>query len=214
MRRRAHTVPTLRTVTSGDRGLVGRVHAFREGAEVVVEDLGVDVEGHRCGGVTEHPLDRLDVRAAGYQQARGGVPKVVRAEVLEPGGHGRRVEEPPPEVARAQYRAAWRSQDEVVRALALTAAGQGLDEDARDRHGALLVRLGRSVLDGAADLRSALGDSEPLAEKSTRRPRSAAISPTRGPLYPSRRTTPPSPPAASASRSTSVRVRNRGSARR
>src|ERR671932_843148 len=121
MRPRAHTVPTLRTVTSRDRRLVGGVHAFRERAEVVVEEPGVDVEGHRRGGVTEHPLDRLDVRAAGHQQTRGGVPEVVRAEVLEPGGHGRRVEEPPPEVAGTQYRAAWRSQDEVVRALALTA---------------------------------------------------------------------------------------------
>jgi hypothetical protein len=93
------------------------------------------------------------------------VPEVVRAEVREPGGLGRRVEDPLPEVARAQHRAARRSQDEVVRALALTAAGQVLDEDARDRHGALLVRLGRSVLDGAADLRGALGDGEPLAEE-------------------------------------------------
>ena len=70
---------------SRDRRLVGGVHALRERAEVVVEEPGVDVEGHRCGGVTEHPLDRLDVRATGHQQARGGVPEVVRAEVIEPG---------------------------------------------------------------------------------------------------------------------------------
>ena len=70
---RAHTVPTLRTVTSRDGCLVGEIHAISEGAEVVVEEPGVDVEGHRCRRVTEYPLDGLDVRAAGHQQARGGV---------------------------------------------------------------------------------------------------------------------------------------------
>ena len=65
------------------------IHAFGKRAEVVVEEPGIDVERHRRRGVAEHPLDRLDVRAAGYQQARGGVPKVVRAEVLEPGRLGR-----------------------------------------------------------------------------------------------------------------------------
>ena len=68
---------------------MGGVHAFGERAEVVVEEPGVDVEGHRRGGVAEHPLDRLDVRATGHEQARGGVPEVVRAEVLEPGRLGR-----------------------------------------------------------------------------------------------------------------------------
>ncbi len=62
---------------SRDRRLVGGVHAFREGAQVVVEEPGVDVEGHRCRGVAEHPLDRLDVGATGHQQARGGVPEVI-----------------------------------------------------------------------------------------------------------------------------------------
>ena len=40
---RAHTVPTLRTVMSRDRRLVGGVHAFGKRAEVVVEEPGVDV---------------------------------------------------------------------------------------------------------------------------------------------------------------------------
>ena len=72
---RAHTVPTLRTVTSRYGRLVGQIHAVSEGAEVVVEEPGVDVEGHRCGGVTEHPLDRFDVgrwRRGGSRRCGGG----------------------------------------------------------------------------------------------------------------------------------------------
>ena len=59
---------------------MGEIHAVSEGAEVVVEEPGVDAEGHRCGGVTEHPLDRLDVRAAGDQQRSVEVPQVVGPE--------------------------------------------------------------------------------------------------------------------------------------
>ena len=84
---------------------MGEIHAVSEGAEVVVEEPGVDVEGHRCGGVTKHPLDRLDVRAAGYQQARGGVPEVVRGDVGQPGRLDGGVEDQPPPVAEPQSRA-------------------------------------------------------------------------------------------------------------
>jgi hypothetical protein len=97
---------------------MGGVHACRERAEVVVEEPGVDVEGHRGRGVTEHPLDRLDVRAAGHQQAGGGVPQVVRTEVLQPGRLGRRVEDrrrklperstaPPGEIRTRSSRPLW-----------------------------------------------------------------------------------------------------------
>src|SRR3954447_1309510 len=52
----------------------------------------------------------------------------------------------------------------------------------RKLHSALLMGLGRPVLDGAAHLGGALGDGEPLAQKVDRRTRRAAISPNRSPV--------------------------------
>jgi protein-tyrosine-phosphatase len=63
---------------------MGEIHAVSEGAEVVVEEPGVDVEGHRCRGVTEHPLDRLDARAARHEEARRRVAEIVRAAIFRP----------------------------------------------------------------------------------------------------------------------------------
>jgi hypothetical protein len=117
-------------------GIVRSVHALGESAKVVVEEPGVDVEGHGGGGMTEHPLDGFDVRAAGHQEAGGSVPKVVRAEVLQAGRSSRRVEHPAPEVARAQHRTFRGGDHEVVATLALTLLGQR----ARSRPGMGTVR--------------------------------------------------------------------------
>jgi hypothetical protein len=64
-----HTVPnsSRRTV-----GIVSGVHALGEPTEVVVEEPGVDVEGHRGRGVTAHALDRFHVRTTGHQEAGRG----------------------------------------------------------------------------------------------------------------------------------------------
>ncbi len=70
------------------RALSGRVEGRRDGVEIVVEEVGVRVQGHRRGGVPEHPLDRLDVRPRAHCEARRGVSQVVRRqpwEVLRPG---------------------------------------------------------------------------------------------------------------------------------
>ena len=52
---------------------MSRVEALGHGVEVVVEQAGVHVESHRCIGVTEHPLHRLD-RGARRNASDAGVP--------------------------------------------------------------------------------------------------------------------------------------------
>jgi hypothetical protein len=47
------------------------------GVQVIVEEIGVDVESHRRGGVAEHALHCFDVRSGRYCEARGGVAQVV-----------------------------------------------------------------------------------------------------------------------------------------
>ncbi len=44
---------------------------WRSLLQVVGEQAGIDVEGHRGGGVSEHLLDGLDVRARGDQEKTG-----------------------------------------------------------------------------------------------------------------------------------------------
>jgi hypothetical protein len=44
-------------------GLAQYVEAVGDGFQVVVEQVGVEVKRHRRGRMTEHPLDRLDVRS-------------------------------------------------------------------------------------------------------------------------------------------------------
>jgi hypothetical protein len=86
---RAHTVLTVREVLWASSAASMR---SASGAEVVVEEPGVDVEGHRGQSVAEHPLDRLDVGPAGNEEA-GGAPQL-GTEGLAPKLPDRRT--PPP----------------------------------------------------------------------------------------------------------------------
>ena len=80
--------------------VVGGVHAFGEGTEVVVEEAGVvDVEGHRGGGVAGHPLDRFDIRATRHEEVRRGVAEVVGTEILQSRCSSGRIEGSASEVA-------------------------------------------------------------------------------------------------------------------
>ena len=76
-----------------------RIHALRNGIQVVLEQVRVGVERHGCGRVAEHPLDRLGVRAGADRDACGRVPEIVRSDLREArlGGTRRlyRVPEPP-----------------------------------------------------------------------------------------------------------------------
>jgi hypothetical protein len=50
------------------------------GVQIVVEEVGVRVEGHRGGRVPKHPLDRLYMSAGRHGEARGRVAEFVRRE--------------------------------------------------------------------------------------------------------------------------------------
>ena len=52
----------------------------RHGVEIVREQVGVAVEGHRGARVTEHPLHGLGVRSAADGERRGRVTQVVRSD--------------------------------------------------------------------------------------------------------------------------------------
>ena len=69
----------------------GLVESRRDIVEVFAEEPGVDVEGHRGGGVAEHPLNGLDVGAGGDGEAGGGVAQVVRTETGDADGDRCRV---------------------------------------------------------------------------------------------------------------------------
>jgi hypothetical protein len=43
--------------SSSDR----RVHAVRNTVQILIEEIGIDVQRHRCFGVAKHPLNRLHV---------------------------------------------------------------------------------------------------------------------------------------------------------
>jgi len=53
------------------------MHAVRDCVEVVLEQIGVGIEGHRCRSVAEHLLHGLDVGAGADRQRRSGVAEVV-----------------------------------------------------------------------------------------------------------------------------------------
>ncbi|MCS5734273.1 hypothetical protein N1032_11045 [Herbiconiux sp. CPCC 203386] len=48
-----------------NRTRTGVIEGLRDGVEVVVEEVGVGVQGHRCGRVAEHALHCFQVRDGG-----------------------------------------------------------------------------------------------------------------------------------------------------
>ncbi len=84
----AHTFCGISRPPSGDRGgPLGtdrrrgacRVELHRDRFEVVVEQIGVGVEGHGSGFVTEHVLQRLNVRTGADREGGGGAAEIVRS---------------------------------------------------------------------------------------------------------------------------------------
>lgn len=57
----------------------------RDEVEIVIEQIGVCVEGHCSRCMAEHALDSLDVRARADGQTRCSVAKIVGSDVLEAG---------------------------------------------------------------------------------------------------------------------------------
>jgi hypothetical protein len=115
------------------------------------------------GGVPEHPLDRLDVRPGGHGQARGGVPEVVWRQPVQPGLLHRPVPVAAPEVGVPQRCTRGRREHELVRPLAVDVGGDVVDEEAGERHGPILVRLGRAFDEPPLDLDERRLDPHPSA---------------------------------------------------
>ena len=63
--------------TSGEPGVIQHLCNV---VEVVVEEIGVYVQGHRCGGMAQHSLHGFDVRAGGYSQTRCRVAHIMPSE--------------------------------------------------------------------------------------------------------------------------------------
>ena len=55
------------------------VEALGNDVELVTEQAAVDIQSHRGGGVSEHPLHRLDVRPGAHGQACRRVTQFVAA---------------------------------------------------------------------------------------------------------------------------------------
>lgn len=94
------------------------IETVRNSAQIVVEQVGVDLERHGRGRVPEYPLHGLHVRAGLDREARCGVPEVVRREAFE-ANSGRRT----PESTLARFRAvhvrtAFTDEEQVERTLA------------------------------------------------------------------------------------------------
>lgn len=91
--------PSPHLVRTSPRGCL--IEAVGNGIQIVPEEARVDVQGHRRGRVTQHPLDRLDVRPGLDREARGRVPQVVRGHVRYADLRGRRYEHSTAEVVVA-----------------------------------------------------------------------------------------------------------------
>jgi hypothetical protein len=93
----------------------GFVEPVRYSVEVTVEEPRVDVERDSGGGVTEHALDNLDVRAGGDRKAGGGVTQVVRRQRLQAAALDRRVEDVVAEVGVRQLLASLGREQQIIR---------------------------------------------------------------------------------------------------
>ncbi len=142
------------------------IEADRDGVQIVVEQVGVDVERHRCGGVAEHPLDCLHVGAGPDRKARGGVPEVVQRQR---GDAGLKDRVPEPALSRpmdaTEVASVEAGEQEVVLSLVSASASNCGGEGCRERDGSLLVGLRCPDVDSVTDLHCVLTDVEP----STRR---------------------------------------------
>ncbi len=72
-------------------GGVPLIKGVREGLEVVVVEVPIEVEGHGGGAVTELALHGLDAGAGGDHHGRRTVAEVVHSQTrVDPGGVERR----------------------------------------------------------------------------------------------------------------------------
>lgn len=60
-----------------------RIQPVGNAVEILVEQVRVDVQRHAGLGVSEHPLNRFDVRVGTDGQARRSVPQIVRMDRVQ-----------------------------------------------------------------------------------------------------------------------------------
>ena len=162
------TVGSAATVAAGRRADVSaarRVHRVGDLVELVVEEMAVQVQGHRRRLVAEHRLHHLDVRAAGDGQRGGGVPQRVRGEAVQPGDADGGVEARAAEGAQVQHAALLRREDEVRGLLAGDVDGELLGQEPRDGDLQALVGLRRAEDRVTVDVGDRFGDQRPPAQQ-------------------------------------------------
>ena len=76
-----------------------------------------------------------------------------------------RVESSASPVTHPQHLATWRRKHELARTLAGDLHGQGIDQEARNRHASCLVRLRRGKDNATPDLGRTLGDVRAPAQQ-------------------------------------------------
>jgi len=84
-----------------------RIHSHliehrRNRVQVLIEEICVDVQRDRRGGVTEQPLHDFDVRASRHRKARGRVPHLMGCQAAQPDRRRGRIEPADPEHLIAQ----------------------------------------------------------------------------------------------------------------
>jgi hypothetical protein len=140
----------------------GIVQGLREDLQVVVEQVGVDIESHRSGCVAEHPLDCFDASPDRNRKARGSVPEVVRCQTPEglAGFHGANDCDSDPAVAvrRPIDVIGAVAEDQLAGILAFAGAGQLERPERRERNCASCMVLRGANDDAPVDADGVLAD--------------------------------------------------------
>ncbi|MEO6116262.1 MAG: hypothetical protein ABIP33_07755, partial [Pseudolysinimonas sp.] len=115
-----------------------------DAVEILIEEIRVDIQGHRGRGVSEHSLHDLDVRAGRHREARGRVAKLVGRQAAQPDRCRGRIEPPDPEHVIAQPGAgADAIEHRPVGGAALDLLREQCRQERRDRDRPVLVVLRR-----------------------------------------------------------------------
>jgi len=144
-------------------GRAGLVQGGRDGLQIVVKQVGVHVQRHRCARVPEHPLDRLDVGPRRHRQAGGAVPQVVGRHPRH-ARYGDGFDEPPVGARSFEVSAILAGELQIVAVSPVALAGQVGQQELGQRHAAPLVRLRGSHANLLAHLDGVLRDGGPSAQ--------------------------------------------------
>jgi hypothetical protein len=85
------------------RAFGGFIQSVGNRIQVVIEQIGINIERHGRRRMPEQPLHRFHIRAGGHRQRRGRVAKLVRYETGESDLSGGTIKARSPEDAIAQH---------------------------------------------------------------------------------------------------------------